>query len=52
VSLLKEENEQSIFGAQVEEYACVYTARVSDFLLYSPLQFFRSPRAEMPHELE
>jgi 5'-nucleotidase len=50
-SLLKEENEQSIFGAQVEEYACLYTARVSDFLLYSPLQFFRSPRAEMPHEL-
>ena len=50
-SLLKEENEQSIFGAQVEEYACLYTSRVSDFLLYSPLQFFRSPRAEMPHEL-
>jgi len=24
---------------------------VSDFLLYSPLHFFRSPRAEMPHEL-
>ena len=51
-SLLKEENEQSSFGAQVEEYACLYTSRVSDFLLYSPQQYFRSPRDEMAHELE
>ena len=50
-SLLKEENEQSSFGAQVEEYACLYTSRVSDFLLYSPQQYFRSPRDEMAHEL-
>jgi 5'-nucleotidase len=50
-SLLKEENEQSSFGAQVEEYACLYTSRVSDFLLYSPAQYFRSPRDEMSHEL-
>jgi HAD superfamily 5'-nucleotidase-like hydrolase len=50
-SLLKEENEQSSFGAQVEEYACLYTSRVSDFLRYSPQQYFRSPRAEMAHEL-
>ena len=26
-SLLKEENEESSFGAQVEEYACLYTSR-------------------------
>ena len=50
-SLLKEANEQSSFGAQVEEYACLYTARVSNFLSYSPQQFFRSPRDEMAHEL-
>jgi 5'-nucleotidase len=50
-SLLKEENEQSSFGAQVEEYACLYTSRVSDFLFYSPQQFYRSPRDEMAHEL-
>lgn len=50
-SLLKEENEESSFGAQVEEYACLYTARVSNFLLYSPQQYFRSPRDEMAHEL-
>jgi HAD superfamily 5'-nucleotidase-like hydrolase len=51
-SLLKEENEESSFGSQVEEYACLYTSRVSNFLLYSPQQYFRSPRDEMAHELE
>jgi HAD superfamily 5'-nucleotidase-like hydrolase len=50
-SLLKEANEQSSFGAQVEEYACLYTARVSNFLAYSPAQYFRSPRDEMAHEI-
>ena len=43
--------ENSRFGEQVEDYACVYTSRVSNFLAYSPLQYFRSPRDHMPHEL-
>jgi 5'-nucleotidase len=46
----KEGNENSRFGEQVEDYACVYTSRVSNFLYYSPMQYFRSPRATMPHE--
>jgi HAD superfamily 5'-nucleotidase-like hydrolase len=50
-SLLKEQNEESSFGSQVEEYACLYTSRVSNFLFYSPQQYFRSPRDEMAHEL-
>ena len=50
-SLLKEGNEQSSFGAQVEEYACVYTSRVSNLLSYSPQQYFRSPRDVMAHEI-
>jgi HAD superfamily 5'-nucleotidase-like hydrolase len=50
-SLLKEGNEQSSFGAQVEEYACLYTSRVSNFLAYSPQQYFRSPRDVMAHEI-
>jgi HAD superfamily 5'-nucleotidase-like hydrolase len=50
-SLLKENHEQSLFGAQVEEYACVYTSRVSNFLAYSPQQHYRSPRDVMAHEL-
>ncbi|MEJ7735384.1 MAG: HAD-IG family 5'-nucleotidase [Polyangiaceae bacterium] len=50
-SLLKESSETSSFGDQVEEYACIYTSRVSNLLSYSPLQYFRSPRELMPHEL-
>jgi HAD superfamily 5'-nucleotidase-like hydrolase len=50
-SLLKEANETSSFGDQVEEYACIYTSRVSNLLSYSPLQYFRSPRDLLPHEL-
>ena len=50
-SLLKEQNEKSSFGSQVEEYACLYTSRVSNLSLYSPQQYFRSPRELMPHEL-
>jgi len=50
-SLLKEGTETSSFGDQVEEYACLYTSRVSNLYYYSPLQSFRSPRDLMPHEL-
>jgi predicted nucleic acid-binding Zn-ribbon protein len=50
-SLLKEAHETSSFGDQVEEYACIYTSRVSNLLAYSPLQYFRSPRDLLPHEL-
>jgi HAD superfamily 5'-nucleotidase-like hydrolase len=48
--LFKEGNENSRFGEQVEDYACLYTSRVSNFLAYSPLRYFRAPRAKMPHE--
>jgi 5'-nucleotidase len=50
-SLLKEGHEKSGFGDQVEEYACLYTSRVSNLVNYSPLQHFRSPRDLLPHEL-
>ncbi len=50
-SLLKESNEQSSFGKQVDDYACLYTSRVSNFLAYSPQQSFRSPRDVMAHEI-
>ena len=49
--LFKEGNENSRFGEQVENYACLYTSRVSNFLAYSQLRYFRAPRAKMPHEL-
>ena len=48
--LFKEGNENSRFGYQVEQYACLYTSRVSNFLHHSPMQYYRSPRDKMPHE--
>jgi len=48
--MFKEGKENSRFGEQVEQYACLYTSRVSNFLHYSPMQYFRSRRELMPHE--
>ncbi|SDE75840.1 HAD-IG family 5'-nucleotidase [Myxococcus virescens] len=48
--LFKEGNENSRFGYQVEQYACLYTSRVSNFLHHSPMQYYRSPRDKMAHE--
>ena len=50
-SLFKSGPEVSIFGDQVEQYACLYTERVSNLVMYSPMHYFRSPRDRMPHEL-
>jgi 5'-nucleotidase len=49
-SLFKEGVEVSSFGDQVEEYACLYTTKVSNLGCYSPTHYFRSPRDYMPHE--
>jgi hypothetical protein len=49
--LLKAGPEVSSFGDQVEEYACLYTTRVSNLKRYSPMHYYRSPRDTMPHEL-
>jgi len=49
-SLLKAGPEVSSFGDQVEEFACLYTTQVCNMRRYSPMHYFRSPRAAMPHE--
>ena len=48
--LFKDGVEHSVFGGQVEDYACLYTSHVSNFLGYSPTGYFRAPRDRMPHE--
>ena len=50
-SILREGNENSRFGEQVNDYADLYTSRVSNFGSYSPLRYFRAPRRPMPHEM-
>ncbi|MEW5853463.1 MAG: HAD-IG family 5'-nucleotidase [Myxococcota bacterium] len=48
--VFKEAHELSRFGEQVEDYACIYTSRVSNLLYYSPMHYFRAPRIQMHHE--
>jgi len=48
--VFKETQENSRFGDQVADYACIYTSRVTNFLSYSAYQYFRSPRDLLPHE--
>lgn len=49
--MFKEGAENSRFAGQVEDYACLYTSRVSNFLFTSPMEYFRAPRVLMAHEL-
>ena len=49
--IFKMHNKNSVFGEQVEDYACLYTSRVANFANYSPLHYFRAPRQPMPHEM-
>jgi hypothetical protein len=43
--------EKSRFAKQVEDYACLYTGRVSNLRFYSSFKKFTSPRDMMPHDL-
>jgi 5'-nucleotidase len=47
----KEGSENSRIGEQIEDYACIYTSRASNFVFYSPMQYFRVLRRAMPHEV-
>lgn len=44
--------EQSYFAYQIERFACVYMARLSDLLKYPPRTYFRSQKHLMPHDIE
>ena len=48
-SVFSERDDTSLFGAQVENYACVYTSRVSNFGYVSPSRSFHAPHGSLPH---
>ncbi|MGI9176021.1 MAG: HAD-IG family 5'-nucleotidase, partial [Rhodothermales bacterium] len=48
--LMRTGNDKSHLARQVERYADVYTARVSNFLAYTPFAYLRSHRGSMPHD--
>jgi HAD superfamily 5'-nucleotidase-like hydrolase len=43
--------EESYFAYQVDRFACVYFARLSDFLRLSPRTYFRTAKRLLPHEI-
>ena len=49
-SVFKTGPEVSSFGDQVEQWACLYTDRVSNLSRYAPGHYFRGPLDRMPHE--
>lgn len=42
----------SFWAGQLENYADIYTSRVSNFLAVTPFAYLRAPRSSMPHDLE
>ncbi|MCA9692783.1 MAG: HAD-IG family 5'-nucleotidase [Myxococcales bacterium] len=48
-SVFTARHDSSQFGAQVENYACLYTSRVTNFRFVSPVKYFHSPPNWLPH---
>lgn len=42
--------EPSRLAGQIEKYACIYMAKISDFIDYSPRTYFRPKKKALPHE--
>lgn len=49
--LFRQGSNQSLFGAQVEDFACLYTSRVSNFARYGTNHYFRVLEDPMTHDL-
>lgn len=44
--------EPSRLAGQIEKYACIYMAKISDFVDYSPRSYFRPKKRALAHEHE
>ncbi len=49
-SLFKQGSNKSLFGSQVDDFACIYTSRVSNFAYYGSNHYFRVLTDPMMHE--
>ena len=49
-SLFKQGSNKSLFGSQVDDFACLYTSRVSNFAYYGSKHYFRVLQDSMMHE--
>ena len=51
-SLFRAGSELTYYGRQLEDFACTYTSRATNMLLYPTDHYFRSQMDYLPHELE
>lgn len=49
--IMRAGNEESYFAHQVDRFACIYMAKLSDLLDMSPRTYFRAARRPLAHEL-
>jgi len=49
-SLFRQGSNKSLFGSQVDDFACIYTSRVSNFLFYGSNHYYRVLLDPMMHE--
>ena len=49
-SLFKQGSNKSLFGSQVDDFACIYTSRVSNLAYYGSNHYFRVLTDPMMHE--
>ncbi len=49
--IMRSGNEESYFAHQVDRFACIYFAKLSDLLEMSPRTYFRAARRPLAHEL-
>jgi HAD superfamily 5'-nucleotidase-like hydrolase len=49
--IMRAGNEESYFAHQVDRFACIYMAKLSDLFEMSPRTYFRAPRRPLAHEL-
>jgi len=51
-SIFKQGSNKSLFGSQVDDFACIYTSRVSNFAFYGSKHYYRAVSDPMMHEAE
>ena len=51
-SLFKQGRNKSLFGNQVDDFACIYTSRVRNFAHYGSRHYFRVVQDPMMHEID
>jgi 5'-nucleotidase len=51
-SVFKQGSNKSLFGSQVDDFACIYTSKVRNFAHYGSRHYFRVASDPMMHEVE